>query len=89
MDGTTTMSTYERKASFHEFYGMLFSMVQALRTHGLLDLLLVFNFTHLARCQLQKDFPFFFLDLMSFAVVTGLENVGKHSWAFLLTSCLL
>jgi hypothetical protein len=22
MDGTTTMSTYERKASFHEFYGM-------------------------------------------------------------------
>jgi hypothetical protein len=92
MDGTTTMSTYERKASFHEFYGMLFSMVQALRTHGLLDLLLVFNFMHLAQCLLQKDFLCFFLNLMSFAVVTGLENVGKHcyhSWAFLLTSCLL
>lgn len=92
MDGTTTMSTYERKASFHEFYGMLFSIVQALRTHGLLDLLLVFNFMHLAQCLLQKDFPCFFLNLMSFAVVTGLENVGKHcyhSWAFLLTSCLL
>ncbi|KAH9550257.1 hypothetical protein CY35_10G062900 [Sphagnum magellanicum] len=30
MDGTTTMSTYERKASFHEFYAYIYPSLQQL-----------------------------------------------------------